>query len=79
MQNIGKKANPGIHETMQIGREGKNYFLKILPVKIHIHEHKRLEMSCVTAILQVGKRIGKNVMRIIQFSAFKGYKSIKMN
>lgn len=62
---------------MQIGREGKNYFLKILPVKIQIHKHKRLENSHATAMFQVGKSIGKNVMRLIQFPAFKSHKSIK--
>lgn len=61
---------------MQIGREGKNYFLKILLLKIQIHKHKRLENSHATAMLQVEKKIGKNVMRLIQFSAFKSHKSI---
>lgn len=74
-----QKNNLGIHETMQIGREGQNYFVKTLPVKVQIHEPKRLEISCATAMLQVRKKIGKNVMRIIQFFAFKSYKSIKMN
>jgi len=41
---------------MQIGREGKNYFPKILPVKIQIQVQKRLEMSCATAMLQAAKK-----------------------
>lgn len=45
---------------LQIGREGKDYFLKILLVKMQICEYKRLEISCATAKLEVGKIIAKN-------------------